>query len=422
MTPRARLLLWLPTAGLGVALLAVVLRLAWLSDDAYITLRSVENLLAGHGPVWNVGERVQTFTHPLWFWLLAAGRALTGEHYLTTIALSVALTLAAALLLARAAGPLAGAVLLLLCIGSRTFGDYATSGLETPLIALLLVALARADAASPDGLRPLAVAWLTGLCATTRLDLLAIALPVLVAHVRGVGFVRRLPALAAGLSPLLVWTAFATFYYGSPFPITAYAKALAPGVPTLDLLAQGGRYALHAFLHDPVAMLTIAAGVAVGFARRDLGGRALALGALLSCLYVVKVGGDFMAGRFFFPAFVVSLCLLGRALLRARAWASWAVAAVAVVAAWLPGTPPFLRAPAADVTELPATMGIVDERRVYYRTLGLFSPQRDVPTYGLFTRALRRQGRERAVVLGCGMAGGLPYLAGEGFHFVDPWL
>ena len=37
-------------AGLA-ALLAIVVRMAWLCDDAYITLRSVENLVAGDGPV-----------------------------------------------------------------------------------------------------------------------------------------------------------------------------------------------------------------------------------------------------------------------------------------------------------------------------------------------------------------------------------
>ena len=78
---------WFVVALLGMGLVAAILRLAWLSDDAYITLRTVENLLAGHGPVWNVGERVQTYTHPAWFWLLALARWLSGEHYFTTIAL-----------------------------------------------------------------------------------------------------------------------------------------------------------------------------------------------------------------------------------------------------------------------------------------------------------------------------------------------
>ena len=43
---------------------------AWVSEDAFITFRAVDQLLAGHGPVWNLGERVQVYTHPLWYGLL----------------------------------------------------------------------------------------------------------------------------------------------------------------------------------------------------------------------------------------------------------------------------------------------------------------------------------------------------------------
>ena len=43
---------------------------AWLCDDAYITYRSIDNFVSGYGPVWNSGERVQSYTHPLWFFVL----------------------------------------------------------------------------------------------------------------------------------------------------------------------------------------------------------------------------------------------------------------------------------------------------------------------------------------------------------------
>src|SRR5215467_1709407 len=127
--------LWIAAATLlFLVLTAVTVRLAWLSDDAYISLRTVENWLAGRGLVWNPGERVQTYTHPLWLLLLAGARALTGEGYFAAIGLGVLLTAAAALLLLRQchALPAAAAVATLL-LGARAFGDYATSGLENPL-------------------------------------------------------------------------------------------------------------------------------------------------------------------------------------------------------------------------------------------------------------------------------------------------
>jgi arabinofuranosyltransferase len=55
------------------ALVAVaVLSVAWISDDALITFRYALNVVSGNGPVFNVGERVQGYTHPLWFILMTA--------------------------------------------------------------------------------------------------------------------------------------------------------------------------------------------------------------------------------------------------------------------------------------------------------------------------------------------------------------
>ena len=43
----------------------VVLRTAWLSDDAYITFRTIDNFIGGYGLRWNAVKRVKAFTHPL---------------------------------------------------------------------------------------------------------------------------------------------------------------------------------------------------------------------------------------------------------------------------------------------------------------------------------------------------------------------
>lgn len=58
-------------------------RTAWLCDDAYITLRTVSNFVAGFGPRFNVAERVQAFTHPLWFLLETPVFALSRENFYT---------------------------------------------------------------------------------------------------------------------------------------------------------------------------------------------------------------------------------------------------------------------------------------------------------------------------------------------------
>ena len=54
---------------LGLTVLAfalLVLQRRWISDDGLIFLRTVRQILAGNGPVFNVGERVEANTSTLW--------------------------------------------------------------------------------------------------------------------------------------------------------------------------------------------------------------------------------------------------------------------------------------------------------------------------------------------------------------------
>ena len=45
----------------------------WTFDDGFIYFRTVDQILAGNGPVFNAGERVETFTSPLWMTVLTVG-------------------------------------------------------------------------------------------------------------------------------------------------------------------------------------------------------------------------------------------------------------------------------------------------------------------------------------------------------------
>ena len=59
----------------------VLAALAWthrsMFVDGFIYLHVVQNILAGHGPVFNQGQRVEAFTSPLWTFLLAVVGFLT---------------------------------------------------------------------------------------------------------------------------------------------------------------------------------------------------------------------------------------------------------------------------------------------------------------------------------------------------------
>ena len=69
---RARVAVWLVPAVL-VAYAGFQRR--WMSDDAYVYVRTVRQVLAGNGPVFNAGERVESSTGTLWQWLLVAAGA-----------------------------------------------------------------------------------------------------------------------------------------------------------------------------------------------------------------------------------------------------------------------------------------------------------------------------------------------------------
>jgi len=124
---------------------AVLVRTAWISDDGLISLRTVMNVTHGNGLTFNAGERVQTYTHPLWLALLTASSLAFGNVYYATFALSIAVSLWVFwLAVSRANSTWQAWVAAAALLSSRAFTDYATSGLETPLVNLLLVVFAGA--------------------------------------------------------------------------------------------------------------------------------------------------------------------------------------------------------------------------------------------------------------------------------------
>jgi hypothetical protein len=72
---------------------AILIRTAWICDDAYLTLRTVENAAAGHGLRWNVAERVQVYDHPLWLLILLSARLIARDTYFSTLGLSIGCSL-----------------------------------------------------------------------------------------------------------------------------------------------------------------------------------------------------------------------------------------------------------------------------------------------------------------------------------------
>lgn len=426
MFPRARLLPWL-TAALLLLFAFQTLRLAWLSDDAYITLRSVENFTHGYGPVYNPGERVQAFTHPLWMLLLSAVQLPAGALGIplpyTTLALSLAAALGAAAVLvfraARSRPAALTALALLLCC--KAVLDYSTSGLEDALSTLLLaVFAARLFADRPAGLGELSL-W-AALGMLNRLDLALVYAPTLLLLFWQLPPAERwrrglLPALA-GFLPLLLWEAFSLFYYGFPFPNTAYAK-LSTGIPRALLLRQGGLYFADSLVRDPAGWLLLAASTALVFLRRSpeqkLHG-ALLLGVGLYLGYILSVGGDFMTGRFFALPFFAAALLLAR--LELHSAGRLVLCGAAVLLAFGLGANPWATLPPDQARQMPDS-GIVDERAWYFDEMGLWNSLRSGAGLPLAPPWQRDPAAFAVLELDTIGVGG--YRAGPSVHVVDRW-
>ena len=79
----------------------ILLRNAWVVGDAFITFRTVDNFVCGRGLTWNVAERVQSYTHPLWMLIVSLFYFVTREAYFTSLFLSLALAVLGLLLVMR---------------------------------------------------------------------------------------------------------------------------------------------------------------------------------------------------------------------------------------------------------------------------------------------------------------------------------
>jgi arabinofuranosyltransferase len=400
--------------------LAAVLETAWLSDDAYITFRTIDNLLHGHGLRWNVAERVQSYTHPLWMLLVAGTAAITGEIPRTAMALTVVLSLGAVGLLARgAAGPAAAGLAVLLCALSRAFVDYSTSGLENALTHLLLATffllLWRGDS------RPTRLgAWLAaGLLLVNRLDLALIVGPPLGVRLLAERDRRGLGRAAAAILPLAAWTLFAVVYYGFPVPNTAPAK-LGTGLDRGALLAQSLHYFVDSLRTDPLTLVVIAAGIVAATAARDRDRRGTAAGIVLYLIWVAWIGGDFMSGRFFSAPFAVAVLLLVSDPRAGRArWAAAGALAAAGLSLVSAGGPLQV---IAGIGRGPVSLldahGIADERRIYHPETGIWAAE-DRPRAGLMIAEARRV-RELGDPLSFqGAIGLFGFHAGPDVHVVD---
>lgn len=411
--------------------LVVLLRNAWVTEDAYVTFRTLDNLVHGHGLRWNTAERVQAFTNPLWLLSLIPFYYTFGDPYPAALVLSLLLSLGTVVLCARSiASNRATAVFAIaILMSSRAFVDYSTSGLENPmthvLLALLFIAYLRVFSMEKgaDARKLLWMSSLLGLMAVNRLDTILLGFPMLaVCWFESEAKQRHLAALGGAL-PLIAWEIFSLVYYGSLVPNTGYAK-LNTGIAKTELLQQGGIYFVDLLSNDPLSFLLLLLGVVAPFVLRLKSLSAPVLGLVVYLAYIAYVGGDFMSGRFFSAPVVLSCFVLTQAPLVSFQHGLGAAAVGMGISLFGPGSP--LTSGSEVSRKGYGPSGIADERSYYYESAGLLRVARQVSfpsnkkmKEGRRDRELAKKTSEKVVRrrINVGFYG---YAAGRGVHIVDP--
>ncbi|MBW2447060.1 MAG: hypothetical protein JRG83_14170 [Deltaproteobacteria bacterium] len=293
-----------------VAGVVLLLRYAWLMDDAFVYFRYVDNwVLLGNGLVYNRGEFVEGFSSPLWALLLSVLRSLELPYWILIRALGVVSFALCGWLLIRVnrqlspvGAPTVNVPLLFVSLG---YGPlcYFTSGLETPLVQVAAAAYAL-HLVSP---RSRGLDFALALSPLLRHELaLPLGLYGLFLWARDRRFPWRLFGLSAAFTG--AWLAFRVYYYADFFQNTFYLKNLVD-VPQglLYLRNTVATYALHAWL-------TLHVGLLLWLGRRHrpvgrLAERGVMIGVSLAVTaYVIKIGGDPRHYRFLAFPTLLTLC------------------------------------------------------------------------------------------------------------------
>lgn len=333
MDPHAGARAWRPAgAAAAVALVSTAIAWTFTCDDAAITFRFAEQAAAGHplGTVAPGDPLVSGFSNPTWTVLLAAtariGLPVTGTAKVLGALCFVLMAVLATRLIQRLV-PRPSLAWMGCAVGaSSTVAIWSVSGLENPLVGLLVTATASLLVAEEQdgrtGWRGLGSSAVVAVLVVSRPDafvyVAVAALARLLATRRTVGGWQLRPLavdlgrwLAGPVVVLAAWTAFAVHRFGHPLANTVYAKVqLTLGERLAQFVDPGSPPSrqVFAFLLATAALLLVPLVVLGGWPRKTAATSVtiLALGTLVLPLSEA----DWMSDYRFFSTSIPLLVVL----------------------------------------------------------------------------------------------------------------
>jgi len=309
-------------------------RYDFICDDAFIALRYARNLIEHHELSYNLGQRVEGFTSPLWVMLTSAAGALGLQLPSAARLLGAGSALLTFVALCRfwdELEPTAPRLVLVPAAAlamSAPFAAWTMGGLETPLFAAtftLTLALLARDARTRTLRSSLQAGLAAALCVLCRPE------GATLVFVGAVAVCLASPESAAlRWRRTLVWLApialivggyqlFRLRYYGYPLPNTFYVKTSGEGLwqrGVTYLAFAAGEFGWTLVVACALSFLYLLLPRSLRFAERALDSSRVLLGSTavaagVHLLYLARVGGDFLdLYRFLTPLLPAAFCVM----------------------------------------------------------------------------------------------------------------
>lgn len=284
----------------------------WVAEDAYISFRHIQNFWEGYGLTFNINSKIEGFTHPLWIFFLILITFFGIPMHFGSLLLGVIFTSLGMFILfykfvyKKEKLNFFNKILLIIpfyFIVHDGFRDFWTSGMEFSLTFLLLSILL-ANIANKEIKNPILLSTILSLLYLTRPELgifyIYYGLILLFSGNSNnlkINFINFLLYIFPFIAIAGGYHLFRWFYYEDLFPTTFYAKS------SKILWKEGIYYIWHTLIYSPFLLPTLFAFVVSLIFRKVQENYLIRdfIPVFVHILYLITIGGDFMAYRFLLP-------------------------------------------------------------------------------------------------------------------------